>query len=540
MKRRSSMARESRLQKLVCTLLFVFAAPCLASGPDTLYDAPSPKWRTGPVRYLLTGPESRAYKALQNDDERMRFVEAFWLRRDPTPTTEVNEFREQFEERLQRSESLRLYMESTKPMWLTDMGKIFILLGAPVSEQREAVAASARDSVVWSYDRVPGMSQSHFNIVFVADESGELRISQSPTLDRNPFKGLDPGTPAELFQVVRIGVGSAAAVGNRNAARSTVHGGIANVVEGSQRILGVGNLLYDPFLSAIGDASAPSAVARSVDLAQLERRENFEEEARVTAVTSFEPIQIDLQTDFYQAADGTTYTAFTMAPAPDDPAAGKRKLVPFGGIVSLDRAEVTYPFNRADQFASAGGKLASVFQTGLGLDPGRYRVLFGLQDRETGRAGVHQQDITVTDLSIAPLSISTLTLARSLRPLEKREAPRSKLKIPFILGGFEVIPHTRPEVTNGEDLNIYFQVYGGEDRADGTANLEITYAIEGKTGGAWMALGAPVTQQGLQRVQAWSFPVRGWPAGKLRFTVKVTDLISGESATKNLIFEVTL
>ena len=532
-------ARGRSTQNLLCGLAFVLASPCLSAAPDSIYDAPSPKWRTGPVRYLLTGPEVRAFKALQNDDERMRFVEAFWLRRDPTPETEVNEFRERFEERLQRSVSLRLYMESTKPMWLTDMGKIFILLGPPVREEREAVAASARDTVTWSYDRVPGMSQSHFNIVFVADESGELRISQSPTLDRNPFKGLDPGTPAEFFQVVRTTVGPASDGGRVAAVASTVHGGIANFVDGSATILGVGNLLYDPYLSSIGDASAPGALARTVDLAQLERREIFEE-ASVTAVSSFNPILVDLHTDFYRAADGTTYTAFTLAPGPDDPAAGKRNLIPFGGIVSLDWPEVTYSLNRADQFASPGGKHASVFQTGLGIDPGRYRVLFGLQDRETGRAGVHQRDITVADLSATPLGLSTITLARSLRPLEKREAPRSDLKVPFILGGLEVIPRTRAEVSNGEEFHVYFQVYGGEDGADGAPIFEITYAFEGKAGGAWMALGKPVTQQGLHRVQAWSFPIRGWPAGTFRFTVKVTDLIGGESVTENLIFEVAL
>ncbi len=532
-------ARGRGTRNLLCGLAFVLASPCLSAAPDSIYDAPSPKWRTGPVRYLLTGPEVRAFKALQNDDERMRFVEAFWLRRDPTPETEVNEFREQFEERLQRSASLRLYMESTKPMWLTDMGKIFILLGPPVGEEREMFATSTRDTVTWSYDRVPGISQSHFKIVFVADESGELRISQSPTLDRNPFKGLDPGTPAEFFRVMKGSTGPAADGGRLAAVTSTEHGGIANVVDGSATILGVGNLLFDPYLSSIGDASAPGALARAVDLAQMERREVFEE-ASVTAVSSFHPIQVDLHIDFYQANDGTTYTAFTLAPSPDDPAAGKRKLIPFGGIVSLDRAEVTYPLNRADQFASPGGKLASVFQTGLGIDPGRYRVLFGLQDRETGRAGVHQQDITVADLSAEPLELSTITLARSLRPLEKREAPKSDMKIPFILGGMEVIPRTRAEVSNGEEFHVYFQVYGAADGADGVPDLEITYAFEGRTGGAWMALGKPVTRQGLQRVQAWSFPIRGWPAGTFRFTVKVTDRIGGESVTKNLIFQVAL
>ena len=47
-------------------------------------------------------------------------------------------------------------------------------------------------------------------------------------------------------------------------------------------------------------------------------------------------------------------------------------------------------------------------------------------------------------------------------------------------------------MSNGEEFHVYFQVYGGQDDADGNADLEITYGFEGKAGGAWMALGEPV------------------------------------------------
>ncbi|MEE9198925.1 MAG: hypothetical protein V3U26_03915 [Dehalococcoidia bacterium] len=48
-------------------------------------DEPTSEWRHGPVWYLLTFEEERAYKRLKEKDERRAFIEAFWARRDPTP-----------------------------------------------------------------------------------------------------------------------------------------------------------------------------------------------------------------------------------------------------------------------------------------------------------------------------------------------------------------------------------------------------------------------------------------------------------------------
>ena len=38
--------------------------------------------------------KSGAFKQLSNDEERDQFIEAFWPRRDPTPDTVENEFKE--------------------------------------------------------------------------------------------------------------------------------------------------------------------------------------------------------------------------------------------------------------------------------------------------------------------------------------------------------------------------------------------------------------------------------------------------------------
>src|SRR5580658_8828705 len=58
-------------------------------------ETPYKKWLDEEVRYIISDEELNAYKTLNTDEERESFVEQFWLRRDPTPDTEENEYREE-------------------------------------------------------------------------------------------------------------------------------------------------------------------------------------------------------------------------------------------------------------------------------------------------------------------------------------------------------------------------------------------------------------------------------------------------------------
>ena len=58
------------------------------------------KWMEEDVSYLITDEEKVAFKRLKTDEERQQFVEQFWLRRDPTPDTEENEFKEEHYRRI--------------------------------------------------------------------------------------------------------------------------------------------------------------------------------------------------------------------------------------------------------------------------------------------------------------------------------------------------------------------------------------------------------------------------------------------------------
>jgi GWxTD domain-containing protein len=61
-------------------------------------------------------------------ESRPAFIEEFWLRRDPTPDTEENEFRENYYRRIE--EANRLF-RGTPRGWLQERGRYYILFGPP-------------------------------------------------------------------------------------------------------------------------------------------------------------------------------------------------------------------------------------------------------------------------------------------------------------------------------------------------------------------------------------------------------------------------
>src|SRR5690349_22182653 len=87
---------------------------------------PWKKWMNEDVIYIITDEEKQAFKRLKTDEERQTFVENFWLRRDPTPDTEENEYKEEHYRRIAYSND---HYASGIPGWKTDRGMIYIKYG---------------------------------------------------------------------------------------------------------------------------------------------------------------------------------------------------------------------------------------------------------------------------------------------------------------------------------------------------------------------------------------------------------------------------
>ena len=104
----------------------------LLCGAATLLAALSPEkaaWARGPVQFLMTKEEMNTWSSLQKDEDADAFIAAFWARRDATPGTAANEFRDEFDRRVQFADQS---FEGPRGRGsLSDMGKILVLFGPP-------------------------------------------------------------------------------------------------------------------------------------------------------------------------------------------------------------------------------------------------------------------------------------------------------------------------------------------------------------------------------------------------------------------------
>src|SRR5260370_608617 len=84
------------------------------------------KWLNEDVVWIITDEERAAFKQLSNDEERDNFIEAFWQRRDPSPDTEENEYKEEHYRRIAYTNE---HFAAGIPGWQSDRGRIYIMYG---------------------------------------------------------------------------------------------------------------------------------------------------------------------------------------------------------------------------------------------------------------------------------------------------------------------------------------------------------------------------------------------------------------------------
>ena len=87
-------------------------------------------WLDQDVTYIISDEERKAFRTLSNDEERDSFIEQFWLRRNPSPDSPENEFREEHYRRIAYANE---HFAAGKPGWKTDRGHVYIAFGKPDS-----------------------------------------------------------------------------------------------------------------------------------------------------------------------------------------------------------------------------------------------------------------------------------------------------------------------------------------------------------------------------------------------------------------------
>lgn len=129
------------------------------------------------TKYIIQDKELDVFMQLTNNRERDIFMEAFWNLRDPTPGTPQNERKEEIIKRFDYA-NYRLGSGSGRRGWMTDQGRIYIILGPPVSIERNPSSSDIYPNEIWSYygDITKGLP-SHFALVFFRRGGvGELKL----------------------------------------------------------------------------------------------------------------------------------------------------------------------------------------------------------------------------------------------------------------------------------------------------------------------------------------------------------------------------
>jgi GWxTD domain-containing protein len=86
-------------------------------------------WPKGPEGFLLTKPELKEYEKITTDAQAQAFIDLFWAKRDPDLNTVVNEYKLDFDVRVQAADK-QFGTEKLRGA-LTDRGRTLLLLGLP-------------------------------------------------------------------------------------------------------------------------------------------------------------------------------------------------------------------------------------------------------------------------------------------------------------------------------------------------------------------------------------------------------------------------
>lgn len=486
-------------------------------------------WLDKDVAYVITDEERRAFKKLETDDERERFIEEFWRRRDPDPDTDENEFREEYYERIAYTNE---HYASGIPGWKTDRGRIYITWGKPDSIEshpsggsynRESYEGGGSTSTYpfekWFYRYLPGVG-SGVEIEFVDPTgSGEYRIARNP--DEKDALLHVPGAGLTLAE--EMGLGNK---GDR----------IANLG-------GIGNSNYQreadsPFtrLQLMADLSRPPAIKFN-DLAS----------AVNTPVIEDNPLNFDVRVDFFRQSDERVITAFTVQTDnqnlvfQDSGGLQQAQLNIFGKIthVSGRRAGIFEDpvITRATpQELTETKERKSAYQKAVALSPGRYRVDVIVRDIASGATGVRHIGFEVPKYDPAKLSTSTLILAVKLEGLGDQPAVGM-----FTIGNVKVIPNVSGSYHRGSPIGLYMQIYNaGVDQTTLRPSVDVEYALmkDGKEIGKQTEDWRGNSDSGQRLTLARLLDSRNLTPGDYAVEVRVKDRVSGQALIQTAKFTV--
>lgn len=498
---------------------------------------PFKRWLDEDVRYIITPEERKAFVQMATDEERENFIESFWMRRDPTPDSMENEYKEEHYRRIAYANDR---YASGIPGWKTDRGRIYIAYG-PADEieshpsggqyQRPYDEGGGFTSTypfeIWRYRWIEGIG-SDILLEFVDPTmTGEYRLT------------MDPSEKDALLNVPGAGLTLSEQMGLTTKAdrfRRTDGTRMGTPIGGAQSIR------YNQFerLQLYANIFKPPAV-KFKDL-----------EAIVNSTIDYNTLSYDVDVHFVRVTNSSVLTGITVLLRNEDllfkEESGLHKAVAniFGRITTMTR-RVQSTFEETVSIQTTAERMhqevgrSSVYNKSVPLAPGMYRLELVVKDLVGETMGTYRTALRVPEFDDEALATSSLIIADKIERVPIRSLGTGQ----FVIGSSKVRPRIDDSFKRDEKMGIYMQIYNlGQSEETSRPEGNVTYQIARLDSPDELLLnftedvnsirGASSRQVVIEKL----LPLQSLEPGEYRLSLLVQDDIKNESLAPTATFKV--
>ena len=433
-------------------------------------ESPYRKWLNEDVTYIITDEERAAFKRLSTDDEREQFIEQFWMRRDPTPDSAENEFKEEHYRRIAYANER---YASGFPGWKTDRGRIYITFGPPDeneshpsggSYERPPEEGGGTTSTFpfekWRYRWIEGIG-SDIIVEFVDPTmTGEYRM----TMDPSEKDALLYVPNAGLTMMEQMGLSSKADRFTRTDGTrlGQAFGGTPSRMNQFDR-LDIYTKLQKPPSVKFKDLEAAVTSKITYNILPVKVRAEFIRVTNTSILTNI-TIQLENKDLQFQSKEGVQKAMVNM----------------YARITSMARRVVTYfeepvSVDCPAELLAVYSKRSSIYQKSIPLPPGMYRLNVVVKDVVGGNMNNYETALVVPRFDDEKLGSSSLILADLIEKVPTRSIGTGQ----FVIGTSKVRPRLTDSFRRDEKLGIYFQIYNfipdeKTQKPDGVIEYQVT------------------------------------------------------------------
>jgi GWxTD domain-containing protein len=499
---------------------------------------PYKKWLDEEVPYIITDEERAAFLQLQTNEEREQFIEAFWQRRDPTPDTVENEFKEEHYRRIAYTNER---FSSGIPGWRTDRGRMYIMWGPP-DEIESHSSGSTYDRPMnegggqttvyafddWRYRYMEGIG-SNITVEFVDPTgTGEYHITMDPG-EKDAMAKI-PGAGASMLE--QMGMSSRSKRFTRTDG-STAPVGLAGANGGS----GLESDNEFTRLEQFSKVQAPPPV-KFKDLEEvvssriLRNQITFEyryDFLRITGDTILVPVTVQIQNKqmTFRNREGVNSATLNLF---------ARITTLTGRIVQTFEDVIQRDF--PDSLLEPSLKGFSIYQKAVPLRPGLYKIDIVLKDVNSGNVGVLNTRLAVSSIPDDKLEASSLILADQMEPVSSKDVGVGQ----FVLGSTKVRPKLDGEFHEDQPMGIYLQFYNlktDEKTHKNNMSLDVKVSQGQQVISHEVKTGEDLKQNGEQVTFEQVVSTKTMAPGKYKLDIQATDLVSNQTVSRTADFTVT-